>query len=173
MTSLSLTQKTLLGMVGLLLSLSLPLAAAQEAALKLAYVYPSRLFAAHPAGEAAASLMRQRDEELGPLVEELQALQTKTESAEGLTTEERSRANLLLTTVQQTQRRYTEDIRAAAAPAEGAINEAISAVSQAGGYTLVLDGELAGAGGSSLIVYVDQAAIPDITDDVITELQGN
>ena len=158
--------------IATLLGIALPFASAQDAPLKLAYIYPSRLFAAHPAGQQAADLMSQRDEELGPLVEELQALQTKAETPEGLNTDERARANLLLRSVQQTQQTYADDIRAAAAPAEEAINQAVASVAQAGGYTLVLDGELAGAGGSSLIVYADQAAVPDITEQVIAQLQG-
>jgi outer membrane protein len=140
--------------------------------LRIAYVSPSLLFAAHPAGQAAAELMAQRDSELTPLVEELQALQSRAETDQGLTPDERARANLLLRTVQETQARYTEDIRAAAAPAEAAINAAIEAVARANGFTLVLDGELAGAGGSSLIIYADPEEIPDITDLVIAELQG-
>ncbi len=156
----------------LMLLLSLPFAFAQEGLLKLAYITPSRLFEAHPAGQEAAGLMAQRDEELQPLVEELQALQARAESEAGLTPDERARANLLLRTVQETQARYAEDIRNAAAPAEEAINTAIQAVAQAGGYTLILDGELAGAGGSSLIIYADPTVIPDITEEVIAQLQG-
>lgn len=150
--------------------LALSLAGAQD--MKLAYVFPSRLFAANPAGQEAASLMKQRDDELGPLVQELQSLQAKAETAEGLSDDERARANLLVRTVQQTQARYTDDIRQAAAPAEAAINAAISAVAKAGGYTLVLDAELAGAGGSSPFIYVDTDLIPDITDEVVAQLQG-
>lgn len=166
-------RKAFTSLVSLSLLLSfLSFASAQEATLKIAYVYPSRLFQAHPAGQAAAELMQQRDTELDPLVTELQTLQAKAETPEGLNADERARANLLLRTVQQTQQRYVEDIRAAAAPAEAAINEAIAAVSKEGGFTLVLDGELAGAGGSSLIVYADQDAVPDITDQVIARLQG-
>lgn len=152
--------------------LTLPFSSAQDGALKLAYVFPSQLFAANPAGQEAAALMKQRDDELAPLVQELQGLQSKAETAEGLTADERARANLLVRTVQQTQARYTEDIRQAAAPAEAAINEAIRAVAKAGGYTLVLDAELAGAGGSSPFIYVDTNLIPDITDKVVAQLQG-
>lgn len=140
--------------------------------LKIAYVTPSRLFEAHPAGQQAAELMKQRDEELGPLIDELNTLQGKAQTEAGLTADERARANLLLRTVQETQSRYADEIRSAAAPAESAINAAIQAVARANGYGLVLDGELAGAGGSSLIIYADPDLIPDITDLVISELQS-
>ena len=161
-------KKTLFASFFFTLLAALALGFAQD--LRLAYVTPSRLFEAHPAGQEAAALMAQRDSELQPLVEELQALQAKAESEAGLSADERARANLLVRTVQETQGRYAEDIQAAAAPAEAAINAAIQAVAQAGGYSLVLDGELAGAGGSSLIIYADPAVIPDITEDVIAQL---
>lgn len=154
------------------LLLGLSLAFAQDGQLRIAYVTPGRLFEAHPAGQEAAALIQQRDEELQPLVEELQSLQSRAEGEQGLTPDERARANLLLRTVQETQARYAEDIQAAAAPAEQAINEAIQAVARAEGYSLVLDGELAGAGGSSLIIYADPEVIPDITELVIAQLQG-
>ena len=156
----------------LALFLLLPSVSAQAGNLNVAYVFPSRLFAAHPAGQQATELIRQRDEELQDLVQELQTLQSKAETAEGLTSDERARANLLSRTVQQTQARYAEDIRAAAEPAEAAIDRAVTTVAQANGYTLVLDGQLAGVGGSSLIVFADPSAVPDITDQVIAELEG-
>ena len=145
---------------------------AQNGNLKLAYVRPSQLFAANPAGQAAAGLMQQRDDELGPLVQELQGLQSKAETAAGLTDDERARATLLVRTVQQAQARYADDIRQAAAPAEAAIDEAIAAVARAGGYTLVLDAELTGAGGASPFIFVDTELVPDITDEVVARLSG-
>ena len=165
-------KKALKTLLFILFATCLSLVSAQEGTLKIAYVFPSQLFQAHPAGQAAAELMQQRDAELDPLVTELQTLQAKAETPEGLNADERARANLLLRTVNQTQQRYTEDIREVAAPAEAAINEAIAAVSREGGFTLVLDGELAGAGGSSLIVYAEQDAVPDITEQVVARLQG-
>ena len=140
--------------------------------LSVAYVNPSQLFAAHPAGQEAAALMEERDTELAPLIEELQGVQQKAETAEGLTNEERSRASLLVRSIQASQSSWTEQIRQAALPAEAAINEAIETVAKAGGYTLVLAAELAGAGGSSLIVYADRDAVPDITADVVALLSG-
>lgn len=154
----------------LLLLLGLGSSLAQE--LKIAYVTPSRLFQAHPSGQEAAALMKQRDEELAPLIDELNTLQSKAQTETGLTADERARATLLLRTIQETQTRYAEEIRQAAAPAESAINAAIQKVAQANGYALILDGELAGAGGSSLIIYADPTLIPDITDLVIAELQA-
>ena len=143
---------------------------AQDKPLKIALINKLALLQAHPDGQAAAGLAQQRDTELAPLLEELQTLQTKSQTAEGLTAEERSRATLLVQTVEQTRQRYAADIATAAAPAEEAINTALTAVSQAQGYTLVIDGDLAGLSGLGLFVYVDTAAIPDITEQVIQQM---
>lgn len=143
---------------------------AQDKPLKIALINKLALLQAHPDGQAAAGLAQQRDTELAPLLEELQTLQTKSQTAEGLTAEERSRATLLVQTVEQTRQRYAADIATAAAPAEEAINAALDAVSQAQGYTLVIDGDLAGLSGLGLFVYVDTAAIPDITEQVIQQM---
>lgn len=144
---------------------------AQEKPLKIALINKIALLQAHESGKAAAALAQQRDAELKPLVDELQALQTKSQSAE-LSAEERSRAQILVSTVEQTRSRYAADIATAAAPAEEAINAALTAVSQAQGYTLVIDGDLAGLGGLGLFVYVDPAGLPDITEQVIAQMNG-
>jgi Skp family chaperone for outer membrane proteins len=146
------------------------LAQAQDKPLKIALINKLALLQAHSDGQAAAGLAQQRDSELAPLLEELQALQTKSQTAEGLTPEERSRATLLVQTVEQTRQRYAQDIATAAAPAEEAINTALTAVSQAQGYTLVIDGDLAGLSGLGLFVYVDTTSIPDITEQVIQQM---
>jgi outer membrane protein len=145
---------------------------AQEKPLKIALINKLALLQAHPDGQAAAGLAQQRDTELQPLLAELQTLQTKSQTPEGLTAEERSRATLLVSTVEQTRERYATDIAAAAAPAEEAINAALTAVAQAQGYTLVIDGDLAGLNGLGLFVYVDTAGLPDITQQVIDQMNA-
>jgi Skp family chaperone for outer membrane proteins len=146
-------------------------AQAQEKPFKPALVNTAQLLAAHPDGQKAAALRQQATDELAPLLEQIKALQTKSQSAE-LTAEERSQANLLVATVEQTKARYEADVRAAAQPAQAAIDAAIKAVAAANGYTLVIDGDLAGANGLSLFVYVDLTSIPDITQQVITQMNG-
>jgi Skp family chaperone for outer membrane proteins len=158
-------------LVILLLALSL-LAAAQDKPLKIAMVNTIALLQAHPAGQQAAALAQQRDAELKPLIDELTTLQGKSQTAEGLTADERSRATLLVKTIEDSRNRYNVDIATTAAPAEEAINAAITAYSQANGYTLIIDGDIAGYNGSRLFVYVDPAGIPDITQQIITQLGG-
>jgi Skp family chaperone for outer membrane proteins len=144
---------------------------AQDKPLKIALISKPALLAAHSEGQKAAGLAQQRDEELKPLLDELQTLQTQSQSAE-LTAEQRSRASLLVSTIEQTRQRYAADIATAAAPAEQAINDAIKAFSEANGYTLVIDGDLAGFDQLGLFVYVDPTGIPDITEQVIAQMNG-
>ena len=123
--------------------------------IRIAFVNPNALLAAHPAGQAAADLIKQRDDEIAGLMTEVQGLQQKAETAAGLTAEERARATLLIRTIDEVRGRYTQDIQAASAPAVEAINAAVAAVAQANGYQLVLDGDLAGTTGIGLVVYDD------------------
>jgi outer membrane protein len=152
---------------GLLLS---SVAFAQQP-FRMAFVNTTELLKAHPAGAEAAALMAQRDSDLKPLLDELQLLQQKSQTAE-LSAEERQRATLLVQTVQEARNRYAQDIQTASAPAVEAINSAIATVAQANGYTMILDGELAGIGGLGLVVYVDPNSVTDITQLVITQMNG-
>jgi outer membrane protein len=163
---------TLLLVFGLVAFLQLAVVGAQEKPLKIALINKIALLEAHESGKAAAALAQQRDDEVKPLLDELQTLQTKSQTPEGLTAEERSRASLLVSTVEQTRQRYAADIATAAAPAEEAINAAIKAVADAQGYTLIIDGDLAGLNGLGLFVYVDTAGIPDVTEQVIAQMNG-
>lgn len=146
------------------------LAQAQE--IRIAFVNPNALLAAHPAGQSAAALVEQRDTELNDLLVEIQALQQKSETPDGLTPDERARANLLVRTVEQVRERYTLDIQAASGPAVEAINAAVAVVAQANGYQLVLDGDLAGTTGLGLVVYADPNYAADITEQVIAQMNG-
>lgn len=159
---------TLAFCLSVLLSLSLAFAQAPQ---KIGFVNTTALLANHPSGTAAADLARQRDIELTPLVEELQSLQQKATTAE-LSADERSRISILLRTVDETRKRYDEDIRSASEPAVAAINAAIAAVAQANGYTLILDGEIAGIEGLGLVVYVDPNTVVDITDQVVAQMNA-
>jgi Skp family chaperone for outer membrane proteins len=156
----------------LTLSLFVSFVSAQDKPLKIALVSARALLDAHPAGQQAATLATQRDTDLKPLVDELTTLQGKSQTPEGLSADERSRATLIVKTIEDTRNRYTVDIANAAAPAEAAINTAIQTVSQANGYTLIIDGDLVGYNGYRLFVFVDPAAIPDITEQVIAQMNA-
>ncbi len=143
---------------------------AQE--IRIAFVNPNALLAAHPAGEAAAELVRQQEAELSVLISDIQALQSKSETAEGLTADERARANLLVRTLDEVRGRYEQDIRAASEPAVVAINAAVAVVAKANGFQLVLDGDLAGTAGLGLVVYADPEYSTDITDLVIAQMNA-
>lgn len=154
----------------LILSFSLAALVSAQTTIRIAFVNPNALLAAHPAGQAAAELIRQRDEELSGLLTEVQALQQKAETPAGLTAEERARASLLVRTIDEVRNRYAQDIQATSAPAIEAINRAVAAVAQANGYQLVFDGDIAGTTGLGLIVYADPNYAADITEQVIAQL---
>ncbi len=137
----------------------------------IAFVNPTALLAAHPAGQAAAALLQQRDAELQPLLDEIQLLQTKSQTAD-LNADDRARATLLIRTVEEVRQRYVADIQSASAPALLDINTAIAMVAQQNGYTLVLDGEIASAEGLGLVVYADPSVVFDITEEVIAFMQN-
>lgn len=156
-------------LTGLVFCLVASFALAQ--APRIVFANTTELLRAHPAGNAAAELLAQRDAELEPLIAEIQSLQQKSQTTE-LTTEERSRANLLVQTVEQVRQRYSQDVQAASAPAVTDINAALAVVAQANGYTLVLDGEIAGTSGLGLVLYADPATVTDITEQVIAQMNA-
>lgn len=156
----------------LALNLLAPFIAAQNKPLKIALVNTVDLLQAHPAGQQAKALADQRDADLKPLIDELTVLQSKSQSSEGLSANERQRATILIKSIEDTRNRYEIDIANAGAPAAQAINAAIEAVAKANGYTLVIDGDIAGLNGTQLFVYVDPDSIPDITQQVIAQMNG-
>ena len=137
---------------------------------RIAFVNPDRLLAALPEGQAARALVQQRDDELQPLIEQLQALQTKVQSGESLTAEEQNQGELLTRTVEETRAQYQEDIQASLGDVDSTINDAIAQVAEANSFTLVLNGPLAGVSGYGLVVYGEPT--PDITELVIEQLSG-
>ena len=148
----------------------LSLASAQKAAT-IAFVNPTLLIKAYGPDTKAAQLMIERDKELKDITDEIAKLQEKSTTAGGLTADERARANLLVTTLDQVRKRYDADIQEASAPILASINESINQVAKQLGYTLVLDAEVASASG--LIVYADFSAIPDITEQVVAVIKAN
>lgn len=155
------------------LTFALPPVLAQTSdapATRIAFVNPDRLLAALPEGQAARTLAQQRDDELQPLIEQLETLQTKVQSGESLTAEEQNQGELLTRTVEETRTQYQEDIQASLGDVDSTINDAIAQVAEANSFTLVLNGPLAGVSGYGLVVYGEPT--PDITQLVIDQLGG-
>ena len=165
--------RTFLAPILALFTLLFPLAVAnaQDAAapLSIAFVQTSKLLAAHPAGKAAETLTQQARAELQQIATGLQPLIDKSSSGQQLTPEERNTLELSQRTYQETQARYQQEIQAAAQPATKEINEIVTKIAEANGYTLVLNRELAAT--SSLVVY-GAPNVPDITQEVIKEIQA-
>ncbi len=165
---LSLMKKYLI--IALVISISLFSFVSAQQAATIAFVSPTQLIKAYGPNTKAAQLMVDRDAELKEITAEITKLQEKSASATGLTADERARANLLVTTLDQVSKKYEADIQEASAPILASINESINQVAKELGYTLVLDAEVATASG--LIVYADLSAIPDITEQVVAVIKA-
>ena len=144
---------------------------AQEAApTSIAFVRSSQVLAAHPAGQAAEELGQQARTELQEIAATLQPLQAKANSGQELTAEEQNQLELTQRTFEETRQRYEQDVAAAAQPATEEINGIIQRIAAEEGYTLVMNYDVAQT--SQLVVFADPESVPDITEQVIAEIQG-
>jgi len=134
---------------------------AQDAPVRLAFVDSQALISAHPAGQQANDLRALASQEIGELANRLDGLQAKARST-GLSAEEADLFNVLLSTFESVQARYTAEINAAALPAIEAVNSAIKEVALELGIAVVMD--IDSAAQSGLVVYAADGL--DITEAV-------
>jgi Skp family chaperone for outer membrane proteins len=142
---------------------------AQDQPTRIVFVDGPRLIAAHPAGQAASDLERQAQEDLMGIEESISALVGGARTLDELTPEQRDQLDLLQRTLQEARQRWRQDILATVEPALEAVNQAVREVAQENGYTLVLDGAVAGQSGLSLVVYAQDGL--DITERVIARIR--
>lgn len=142
---------------------------AQDEPTRIVFVDGPRLITAHPAGQAANELQQQAQEEIRGLEEDIRATIGGAQSMQELTAEQRDRLDALQRTMQAAQERWQRDIQDAVQPALEAVNTAVREVAQENGYTLVLDGAVAGESGMALVVYAKDGL--DITEQVIERLR--
>ena len=141
---------------------------AQQRPTKIVLVNSQAALLAHPAGAAIENLRNQAQTEIGDLVASLNALESRMMTGPQLSPEEAERYETLQTSLSAVQNRYRDEISAAAAPAEEAVNAVIRELAQENGYTIVLD--TLSAQEARLIVYID--ADLDITQLVIDRLRA-
>ncbi len=137
---------------------------------RVVFIDAARALASHPAGGAVADIQKRQEEELGPILQQIQELQRQAAERE-LTPEEQDLADILIRTLQERQQLYAEEILQASEPAVNSVNTAITAISQSQGYSMVLDGNIAGQNGIGLVVYAIEGL--DITDQVIEYVKQN
>ena len=137
---------------------------------RIVFIDAARALASHPAGGAIGDIQKRQEEELGPIIQQFQDLQRTAQERE-LTIEEQDVADVLIRTLQERQQRYTEEILQASEPAVNAVNSAITTISANQGYSMVLDGNIAGQNGIGLVVYAIDGL--DITDQVIDYVKQN
>lgn len=140
---------------------------AQDTPTRVVLIDSARLFDAHPQGAQVAALIREREEELAELRTELEAIVARVQGGQEASLEDRQRYEVLARTLEESNRRWAQEINTAAEPISAEIDGAISAVAQENGYNIVLDGVVASTSG--LIVYADTAL--DVTESVIARLR--
>ncbi|MEZ4632383.1 MAG: OmpH family outer membrane protein [Deinococcales bacterium] len=136
---------------------------------RIVFIDAARALAAHPAGDAVTAIQARQEAELNPIVQQLQVLQQKAQQGQELNPQEQDQADILIRTLQSYQQRYAEEILQASEPAVQAVNQAITGIAKANGYTMVLDGNIAGQNGLGLVVYAEEGL--DITDQVIAAVR--
>lgn len=157
---------TALALVAFAFTLTAPLTA-QDTPTRIVFIDSARLFEAHPQGASVAELIRQREADLAELRSELEAIVARVQGGQEASLEDRQRYDLLARTIEESNRRWAQEINTAAEPISASIDGAISTVARENGYNIVLDGVVASTSG--LIVYADDDL--DITERVIERIR--
>lgn len=161
----------LFGALGTVLALALfvPQLNAQPQGTQIVFIDAQRAIASHPAGEQLAQLREQAQTEIASLRSDLDPIVTKLQSGQQLTAQERELYDTLIRSLEAVQQRWRNEIGAASTPAIEAVNAAIEQIAQTNGYSMVLDGNVAGQNGLGLVVYAEEEL--DITDLVIERIR--
>ncbi len=142
---------------------------AQPQGTQIVFVDAQRAIAAHPAGTQLAALRDQAQQEIASLRTDLDPIITKLQSGQQLTAQERELYDTLVRSLEAVQQRWRDEISSASTPAIESVNTAIQQVADENGYTMVLDGNVAGQNGLGLVVYAQENL--DITDRVIERIR--
>lgn len=138
---------------------------------RIVFVDAAKALAAHPAAASVEAIQQRQEEELNPILTQIQGLQQKAQAGQPLTSEEQDLGDILLRTLQDRQQRYADEILSASEPAVQSVNRAIQSIAQSQGYSMVFDGNVAGQNGLNLIVYAEPGL--DVTDQVINFVRSN
>lgn len=142
---------------------------AQGHAASVAVVDSQWLILQHPGGALARELQELAQEELLPIMQELDDLQVRARSGEELSQDQIDRFDLLQVSFEHAQAAWRRDIEAAVAPAVEAVDAAIGTVAQEFSFSVVFDVTASSSSGTGLIVYIDPSV--DITETVLAELR--
>lgn len=141
---------------------------AQVQAAHVAVVDTQWLLLQHPAGQRVRELQVRAEQELLPMLQELEAIQLRARSGQALSHEQVERFELLRVTLEHAQAAWRTDTEAAAAPAIAAVEAAIESVARRHAFSVVFDTGASGPSGAGTIVYIDPNV--DITPTVLAEL---
>ena len=143
---------------------------AQETQTKIVFVDSQAAIQSHPAGAQSKELEAKAKVEIEGLQAELRPIVEKANAGTELSPDEQSRYQTIANTIRDVQTRTAQDIATTAKPALDAVDVAIKALAQENNYGIVLDREVAGLGGTGLVVYAREDL--DITQLVIARVQG-
>ncbi len=144
------------------------IAQAQQPAATTAYVNSQYLITLHPVYPQVQALQEQARAELGELQAQAQTLLERNQTAGGLSPEDQEVLNITMMTLESTSQGFDRQLAELVEPALVEITEAISAVAQSLGISMVFDYDLARESG--LIVYADPAS--DLTAQVEAHMTG-
>ena len=140
---------------------------AQTKATKIGFVTANLVLQAHPQGKVVLDQRKKAEDELKPLVTQIQALQAKVQGGQA-TAAERQQYETLVKSYQARVKALSDKQTALLAPISKEVDAAVSKVAKAQGYVLVMDRQI--ARDSGLVIYADPDGT-DLTDEVIAEVK--
>lgn len=160
----------ILAIVGSLVFSAVLVAQQAQGGSQVVFIDSQAAIAAHSAGAVSKEMEAKAKAEIQGLQAELQPIVEKANSGAELTPEEQQRYQTIATTIRDIQARTAQEIAATAKPALDAVDAAIKALAAENNYGIVLDRQVAGLGGTGLVVYAREDL--DITAQVIARVQG-
>ena len=140
---------------------------AQTKATKIGFVTSSLVLQGHPQGKIVLDQRKKAEDELKPLLVQIQALQAKIQSGQA-TAAERQQYETLAKSYQARAKALQDKQTALLAPITKEVDAAVNKVAKAQGYVLVMDRAIAASSG--LVIYADPDGT-DLTDEVIAEVK--
>ena len=140
---------------------------AQSKATKIGFVNAQKVLECHPDGKGIVAQRKKAEDELKPLVTQIQGLQAKVQGGQA-TAAERQQYETLVKSYQARVKALSDKQTALLAPITKEVDVAVNKVAKAQGFVLVMDRAIASSSG--LVIYADPDGT-DLTDEVIAEVK--
>lgn len=132
---------------------------------KIGYVNVEAVIRAHPDFSQLDAIYKQADSELGPLRQQISAIEAKIRSNQA-SDKDRQDYQTLRNTYNETSKKWEEQANAKLQPITQAIDQVVASVAQSQGIAVVMNYEVARQ--SALVIYADQST--DLTAMVSQEV---